>query len=231
MSTRWLSRFAVLALSFCVLLFAGCGEKGCFVVSQDAKGIQAKAPVLWQDAYVGTVSSVEVQGNGTKVSLDVKSEFADKIRAGVAARIVLDDKFGGTPFVLLVGGKDATMPPLADGAQIPEASPVAQAKEGLAGFMDWFRGSAHMGEKAGGGVLLVLCAALAFVKKVVKLIIKVLILGVLILIVFFAKNDWASYKEKISTTKEQVQSAQAWMTEHSETLKKLLQQVVPAESK
>lgn len=220
--------------SFCILglalALAGCGEKGCFVVAKDAKGIQAKAPVVWQDAYAGQVLSVAQHSSGSRVSLELKKEFAGRIHAGVVARIVHDDKISGEPFILLVGGNDASMPLLDEGAQIPEANAVAEIKNGFAAFMQWVSNTSHTSEKVGCGLLLVLLVVLRFVKKVVKLLVKLLILIVLLLVVVLANRDWSDYRTKVVSASEQCKTAQTWVSDHAESLKKAVQQVYPSQN-
>ena len=213
------------------MLLAGCGDTDCYIVSRDAKGIKAKAPVVWQDAYVGAVSEVAEDPQGTKIALGIKSEFAEKIHAGVAARIVLDDKISAAPFVLLVGGNNTEMPILAGGAQIPEAAATAEIKNGFDGFIQWAKNSSHTAEKTGGGLLVILLVILRFVKKMVKMLIKLLILVVIVLTILITKQDWSAYRERFSAAFESFQSAQSWVSEHSESLKKIVQEAIPSDGR
>ena len=87
-----------------VLLLSGCGEKECFFVSQDGKSLAPNAPVVWYDAYVGKVESVEPAAGGVKVSFRLNKKYNDEIRDGVAGRVVNDPKISPKAFVLLVGG-------------------------------------------------------------------------------------------------------------------------------
>lgn len=214
-----------------IALLSGCGDKECYVMSQDAKGIAPKAPVVWQDAYVGSVSSVESEAEWTRVSLDLKKPFDEQIRAGVSARIVDDASISPKPFVLLIGGKDASMPVLADGAQIPEAKPLDEMKAQASGFMGWLKGSAHTGEKAGGIALLVLLGVLKFVKKLVKLLIKLLILAVIVVTVLVTRDDWKNYQTRAEAALSGARELKNWTVENAGRIKSVLEQTASAAEK
>lgn len=207
-----------------IALLSGCGDKECYVLSQDAKGIAAKAPVVWQDAYVGAVSSVEAEAGWTRVSLDMRKPFDEQIRAGVSARIVNDASISPKPFVLLIGGKDASMPVLADGVQIPEAKATDELKDQAAGFMGWLKGSSHVGETAGGGLLLVLLVVLKFVKKLVKLLIKLLILAVIVVTILVTRGDWKSYQARAEAALSGARELKSWTGENAGRIKSALEQ-------
>ena len=212
-------------------LLSGCGDKECYVMSQDAKGIVPKAPIVWQDAYVGTVSSVETEDGWTKVALDLKKPFDERIRAGVSARIVNDASISPKPFVLLIGGRDAAMPVLADGAQIPEARATDELKDQAAGFMGWLKGSSHVGETAGGGLLLVLLLVLKFVKKMVKLLIKLVILAVVVVTVLVMRGDWKSYQARADAALSGARELKSWTVENAGKVKAALEQASSAAEK
>lgn len=214
-----------------IALLSGCGDKECYVMSQDAKGIASRAPVVWQDAYVGAVSSVETEAGWTKVLLDLKKPFDEQIRAGVSARIVDDASISPKPFVLLIGGKDASMPVLADGAQIPEAKPLDEMKEQASGFMGWLKGSAHAGEKAGGIALLVLLGVLKFVKRMVKLLIKLLILAVVVVTILVMRGDWKSYQARAEAALSGARELKSWTVENAGKVKAALEQAASAAEK
>lgn len=217
-------RFAVVALCLLPLLFAGCGDKECYVMSRDAKGLAPKAPIVWQDAYVGSVSSVEAESGWTRVSLGLKKPFDEQVRAGVSARIVNDASISPKPFVLLIGGKDMAMPVLADGAQIPEAKATDELKDQAAGFMGWLKGSSHVGETAGGGLLLVLLLVLKFVKKMVKLLIKLLILAVVVVTILVMRGDWKSYQARAEAALSGARELKSWTVENAGKVRAALEQ-------
>lgn len=210
------------------MLLVGCGDKECYVMSQDAKGIAAKAPIVWQDAYVGVVSSVAAEAGWTKVSLGLKKPFDEQIRAGVSARIVNDASISPKPFVLLVGGKDMAMPVLADGAQIPEAKATDELKDQAAGFMGWLKDSSHVGETAGGGLLLVMLIVLKFVKKMVKLLIKLLILAVVVVTVLVMRGDWKIYQARAEAALSGARELKSWTLENAGKVKSALEQAKSA---
>ena len=206
-------------------LLAGCGDKECFVVTRDAHGIRKDAPVVWRDAYVGAVSAVETAAEGTRISLDVRKPFDGQIRAGVSARIVNDANIHSGPFVLLVGGRDESMPLLEGGVQIPEARTTDELKDQAAGFLGWWRGSSHLGEKAGGGILLVLLIVLRFVKRMVKLLIKLLILATIAIVVLVTRNDWKEYQQRAESALSGAREIGNWTMEHAGKVKAALDAV------
>lgn len=213
------------------MLLSGCGDKECYMMSQGAKGIVPKAPIVWQDAYVGSVSSVEAESGWTKVALDLKKPFDEQIRAGVSARIVNDASISPKPFVLLIGGKDVTMPVLADGAQIPEAKATDELKDQAAGFMGWLKGSSHVGETAGGGLIVVLLLVLKFVKKLVKLLIKLLILAVVVVTILVTRGDWKSYQARAEAAISGARELKSWTVENAGKVKAALEQTASAAEK
>ena len=111
--------FRVFALMF-VLFLSGCGEKKCFFVSQNSKQIERDAPVVWYDAYVGRVASLEQVAGGTKVVISFNKKYNKEIRDGVSGRVVNDPSISPKAFVLLVGGKDTSRSLVDNGAQIPD---------------------------------------------------------------------------------------------------------------
>ena len=213
------------------MLLSGCGDKECYVMSQDAKGIASRAPVVWQDAYVGTVSSVEAEAGWTKVSLDLKKPFDEQIRAGVSAQIVNDASISPKPFVLLIGGRDASMPVLADGAQIPEAKATDELKDQAAGFMGWLKGSSHVGEMTGGGLLAALIIALRFFGKMVKLLIKLLILAVVVVTILVTRGDWKSYQARAEAALSGARELKSWTVENAGKVKAAIEQASSAAEK
>lgn len=215
-------------LPVAMALLAGCGDKECYVVSKDAKGIVPKAPVVWQDAYVGTVSSVEAEAGWTRIALGLKKPFDEQIRAGVSARVVDDASISPQPFVLLVGGKDASMPVLTEGAQIPEAKATDELKDQAAGFMGWLKGSSHVGETAGGGLIVVLLLVLKFVKKLAKLMIKLLILAVIVVTILVARGDWKRYQARAEAAISGARELKSWTVENAGKVKSALEQASSA---
>ena len=153
-----------------LLLFAGCGEKKCFFVSQDGKSVQPGAPVVWYDAYVGKVDAVESTEGGAKVSIRLDKKYAEEIHDGVAGRVVNDPGISQKTFVLLVGGRDKDRPLVSAGAQIPESKPTNVVSEGFSAFVDWLRNSRADELKIVGVALLILFVLLKFVSKHLKFV-------------------------------------------------------------
>ncbi len=207
-------------------LVTGCGEKKCFFVSQDGKSLKPGAPVVWYDAYIGKVDTLEDADGGTKVIVKFGKKYDDQIHDGVAGRIVNDPKISPNAFVLLVGGRDSTRPPLESGAQIPESKSSNVVAEGFGAFVDWLKNSRADDLKILGVVLLVLLAIIKFVGKLIKL---ALFLGIIAAISYFcvtANIGWSDYKDKLVNMKETAQEAKAWLQQHGEKLHTILETVV-----
>ena len=124
-----------------MLLLVGCGEKNCYFVTKDSQDLQVGAKVVWYDAYVGKVDAIESDEGGFRVSVKFSKKFNDQIHDGVAGRIVNDPKISSRAFVLLVGGRDSSRPPIEGGVEIPESKPGNAVQEGFAAFVDWLKTS------------------------------------------------------------------------------------------
>ena len=113
-------KFAVTVLLLVGTMFlSGCGGKTCFFLTKEADGVQAGAPVVWYNAFVGKVATVGTEEGATRVEIAFDGRYAKAIHDGVAARVVSDPGISPRPFVLLVGGKDESRPLLGSGVQIP----------------------------------------------------------------------------------------------------------------
>lgn len=211
-----------------MLLLAGCGEKQCFFVSQDGNSLSPGAPVVWYDAYVGKVESVEGAENGTKVSICLDKKYAEEIRDGVAARVVNDPKISSRAFVLLVGGRDKERSLVSSGAQIPESKPTNVVSEGFSAFVDWLRNSRADELKIVGVALLILFVLLKFVGKMLKFVFFIGILGAIAYVCVSASVGWDSYKEQLSSAQKTAQEAKAWLQQHGEKLHAVLETALEA---
>ena len=218
----------VLALMM-VLLLSGCGEKKCFFVSQEGKMLEAGAPVVWYDSYVGRVVSLEQVADGTKVLISFNKKFNSEIRDGVAGRVVNDSNISPKAFVLLIGGRDKDRSIVAHGAQIPESKPSNAVSEGFSAFVEWLRNSRADELKIVGVILLILFVLLKFVSKMFKLIFFVGIVCAIGYVCLTASLDWNSYKEKLTNVKESAQEAKAWLSQHGEKLHTILDTVLEAD--
>lgn len=212
-----------------VLLFAGCGEKKCFFVSQDGKSVQPGAPVVWYDAYVGKVDAVESTEGGAKVSIRLDKKYAEEIHDGVAGRVVNDPGISQKTFVLLVGGRDKDRPLVSAGAQIPESKPTNVVSEGFSAFVDWLRNSRADELKIVGVALLILFVLLKFVSKMIKFVIFVGILCAIGYVCVSVNVGWDNYKAHIANAKDTAQEAKAWLQQHGEKLHAILETVLEAE--
>ncbi len=211
-----------------MMLVAGCGEKKCFFVSQEGKLLRQGAPVVWYDAYVGRVDSLEEAENGIKVSVKFGKKYDDQIHDGVAGRIVNDPKISPNAFVLLVGGRDATRPPLANDVQIPESKQSNVVVEGFGAFVDWLKNSRADELKIIGGVLLIVFILLKFVSKMFKLVLFLGILAAIGYVCVTANIGWSDYKDKLGNVKETAQEAKAWLQQHGEKLHTILETALEA---
>lgn len=211
------------------LLFAGCGEKQCFFVTQDAEALKEGSPVAWYDEQVGSVSAIEGIGDRAKVSIKFKKKFSGKIHAGVVGRVVNDPAISPRAFVFLVGGKDKSRPVIEAGAQIPESKQGNAVQEGFAAFVDWLKNSRAEELKVVGGVLLILLLLLKFVSKSFKFILFLGILGAIGYVCVTANVDWSNYKERFANIKETAQEAKEWVQQHGEKLHVILETTLEAD--
>ena len=221
---------AVLGLAAAMmLLLVGCGEKNCYFVTKDSQDLQVGAKVVWYDAYVGKVDSIESDDGGFKVSVKFSKKFSDEIHDGVAGRIVNDPKISSRAFVLLVGGRDASRPPIECGAEIPESKPGNVVQEGFAAFVDWLKNSRADELKIVGVVLLILFALLKFVSKTFKFLLFLGILGAIGYVCVTANVDWNNYKERFANIKETAREAKEWVQQHGEKLHVILETTLEAD--
>jgi len=223
-----MNKVATIAFAAAMLLFAGCGEKKCFFVSQDGKSVQPGAPVVWYDAYVGKVDAVESVEAGSKVTIRLDKKYAEEIHDGVAGRVVNDPDISQKSFVLLVGGRDKERPLVSAGAQIPESKPTNVVSEGFSAFVDWLRNSRADELKIVGVALLILFVLLKFVSKMLKFVLFVGILGAIAYVCVSASVGWDSYKEQLSSAQKTAQEAKAWLQQHGEKLHAVLETALEA---
>ena len=212
-----------------MLLFAGCGEKKCFFVSQDGKSVQPGAPVVWYAAYVGKVDAVESMEAGSKVTIRLDKKYAEEIHDGVAGRVVNDPEISQKSFVLLVGGRDKERPLVSAGAQIPESKPTNVVSEGFSAFVDWLRNSRADELKIVGVALLILFVLLKFVSKMIKFVLFVGILCAIVYVCVSANVGWDNYKEQLSSAQKTAHEAKAWLQQHGEKLHAILETALEAE--
>ena len=211
------------------MLLAGCGEKKCFFVSQEGKSLRNGAPVVWYDAYVGKVDSLENTEGGTKITIKFGKKYNDQIHDGAAGRIVNDPKISSSAFVLLVGGKDTARPLLEADAQIPESKQSNIVAEGFSAFVDWLRNSRADELKIVGVVLLIIFVLLKFVSKMFKFVLFLGILAAIGYVCVSANIGWSAYKEKIVNIKETAQEAKNWLQQHGEKLHTILETALEAD--
>lgn len=206
-------------------LLSGCGEKECFFISQEGKQLEAEAPVVWYDAYVGRVSSLEHVADGTKISIRLDKKYNDEIRDGVAGRVVNDPQISPKAFVLLIGGKDKERAALANGQQIPESKPTGVVGEGITAFVEWLK-NCHGNELIIVGVgILIIIIVIKFVGKMIKFLLFVAIIAAIGYVCFSTKIDWSNYQDTLANVKTTAQEAMTWLQDHGEKLQTVLETV------
>ena len=116
-----MKRTILLTMCAAMLLLAGCGEKKCFFVTQDGKGVNEGAIVVWGQEVVGKVDAlVEVDG-GTKIAIKFAKKYQNLIHDGVLGRVEPDESLPLKFKIVLIDGRDENRPILKDGDQIPES--------------------------------------------------------------------------------------------------------------
>ena len=206
-----------------MLLLTGCGEKKCFFVSQEGKVLKKGASVVWYDAYVGKVDSLEETEDGTKVSFSLNKKFAKDIHDGVAGRVVCDTNISHRAFVLLVKGRDQNRPLLENGAQIPESKTGGAIKDGFSDFVEWLRSSRTEELSFVGGLVLLLCLLLKIARKLFKVAIIVGIACAIGYVYVSVKNDWGNYRERFASANGAAQEAKAWLQQNGGKLRAILE--------
>lgn len=220
-----------------MLLLTGCGEKKCFFVTQDSKGLKTGANVVWvsgglarEEAIVGKVAALEEVDGGVKVSITFVKKYKNLIHDGVAGRVVVDEKSNPPKVgVLLTGGKDENRPLMEDGDQIPESKESSVTKEGFSAFVEWIRTSRTLELQIVCTVLLIILVLLKFVSKRFKFILFLGLLCAAGYVYTTVKNDWSSYKERFSNVKSATQEAKAWLLQHGEKLHTILETALEAD--
>ena len=219
----------LIAIAIMSLFLTGCGKQS-FVSVSDTRGLEEGAPVVWYEgnAYVGKVSKIkEAEGNHL-IYIEFQKNFEKAIRADVKACPLLEPKYSPKPILLLVGGKDTTMPILEPGSQIPEISlSELQPKEQM-NFWKWF-GSAKKDSTIALAVLILVLCVICVLKIVAKLIKFVLVLAIIAIVVSYSLNlsgDWKQYKGQTSKyIKEiKIEEIQDWLQKHvKENIPELMQ--------
>ena len=199
MKTKIYSLLSVLAVA--VLFFVGCSKQSYVSVS-DFRGIAEGAPVIWYegDAYVGKVSKVKEADGRFHIYIEFQKSYEKAIHSGVRACPLVEPKISNQPILLLVGGKDATMPVLEPGSQIPEISLDELQRMKQLNFWEWF-GGAKMGLTLVLAAVVVVLCIICLLKVVVKLVKFGLFLAIVAIVVFYFLNltgDWNKYKEDAS---------------------------------
>ena len=213
-------------LAVAALLFlAGCGgaDSDFYVVAKDARGVAAGAPVIWQVKKVGKVKQVQTVAGGVRIDAVLDEPFRGTVRVGAKACPLPVSSSLSTPALYLVGGSDVSMPALARGAAVPEASLVETGSGHAAGFLSWL-GSSGQGMRA--LVLIVAGLVVFFIAwKLLKGLVKVVLFAAAIALVAFAvwgvKNGWDVQRFSSIVTgdvKTWVEEHKQWLTEHAQQI-------------
>ena len=201
------------------LLLTGCNRQS-YVSVGDSRVIAKDAPVIWYegDAYVGKVAKVKQTDGRYQIYIDFQKSYEKSIHAGVRACPLVEPKISHQPILLLVGGKDDTMPLLEPGSQIPEITLEELQRMKQLNFWEWF-GKAKMNSTLVlAGLILVLCVVclLKIVAKLLKFAILVAILVLVASYVFDLSGDWKQYQEQASQYVKgiKLEEVQEWMQKH-----------------
>ena len=217
---KWMAAMAVLVG---MLLLSGCGGKTCFFLTKEADGVQAGAPVVWYNAFVGKVATVGTAEGAARVEIAFEGRYANAIHDGVAARVVSDPGISPRPFVLLVGGKDESRPLLGSGVQIPESRPGNAMQEGFASFVDWLKTSRPEELKVVVGLLVVLGILCRFVRKMFRLAVIAGIAGLIAYAVISTRSEWDNYRNTLENAKSLSAEARDWVLQHGDKLQSVLE--------
>lgn len=217
------TRIPLFVLLVGMLLLSGCGEKTCFFLTKDADGVQAGAPVVWYNAFVGKVASVGTEEEAARVEIAFEGRYANAIHDGVAARVVADLGISPRPFVLLVGGKDESRPLLGSGVQIPESRPGNAVQEGFTAFVDWLRTSRPEELKVVVVLLVVLVILCMFVRRVIRLALIAGIAGLIAYAVLSTRSEWDNYRNTFENAKALSAEAKDWVLQHGDKLQVVLE--------
>ena len=209
-----------LAITVIATLLAVCGcdfSHSDFHVSvSDARGLTKGSPVVWQDTYVGEVSDVKQEGGAVRLDVTLQKTYRKNIRAGVKACPLMDKKISEKPVLFLIGGKDAALPLLAKGSQVPEAS--LNETVAITNIWSWVGGSRRSQILVAGCVIAVFAGFIAI--KLLAGLLKIAILaGALLLIVFSSKSlrdGWETYKASWNSAE-----VKQWISDHMKDVEQI----------
>lgn len=214
MKTKSHGLLIVTAIMFLFLI--GC-KKQSFVSVSDSRGIEEGAPVVWYEgnAYVGKVSEIKAGEGNYLIYIDFQENYEKAIHSGVKACPMIEPKFSQKPILLLVGGKDANMPILEPGSQIPEIALSEVQRTEQMNFWEWF-GSSKKDLTIALVVLIFVLGIISILKFVAKIIKFGIVLAIIAIVVFYYFNlsgDWKQYKDQTSNyVKEiKVEEIQDWL--------------------
>jgi hypothetical protein len=220
-------------------LFAGCGRQPYILPVKDGKEISKGAHVFWDAGgagaakAVGSVTDVTESGDSKRpvlIKFDLKDEYRQSIRENVAGAVMSDPTIAQSAFVLLLGGTGEGKESLKPGVAIKEVRPAtASAADYATSFFNWLRNARIEELKAIGGILLVLFILLKIVKKILKAIVMLAILGAIAYCFLSVRGGWEEQKEQlrqgISSTFEQ---ATDWTARHADQLRAELAEQIDA---
>lgn len=195
------------------VLTCGCSRSDLHVVVGDARGVAKGSPVIWQETYVGEVSSVKMDGGSVRIDANLQKAFRKSIHAGAKACPMVVRKVSDKPALFLIGGKDTTLPLLAKGSRVPEAT-LTEATA-MNGFLGWVSSSKN-GKMWLIGCLLAVAVGICAIKLLAGVLKFALLAGAILLAVFSSKSihdNWASYKASFDSVE-----VKQWIVDHVQDL-------------
>ena len=188
-----------------LILAGGCARHDFSTEVGDPRGVAELSPVMHYEIRVGTISKVRPTESGVRMDIKLDKQFKETFRSDLKACPIKAGKKTGVPTLVLIGGRDATMPLLKRGTMIPEASPLDVGTDSTHRFAKKYL-------VAIGTILslfLVLC-------KLLKGLFKFILLGGLVAALLYCayclKND-ISFSRIASVQSEEITN---WLRENKE---------------
>ena len=214
-------------------LFAGCGRQPYLLPVKDGNGIEKGAHIFWDAGGAGTAKAVgavtDVTDSGDSkrpvlIKFDLKDEYRQSIRENVAGTVIRDPAIAQSAFVLLLGGTGEGKESLKPGVAIQEVRPAtASAADYATSFFNWLRNARTDELKTFGIILLVLVILFKIVKRILKALVFLAILGAVAYCFLSVRDGWEEQKgqlrQGLSNTFEQ---AADWAARHADQLREEL---------
>lgn len=198
------------------LLTCGCSRSDLHVVVGDARGVAKGSPVIWQETYVGEVSSVKMDGGCVRIDANLQKAFRKSIHAGAKACPMVLRKVSDKPALFLIGGKDTSLPLLAKGSRVPEAT-LTEATA-MNGFWGWL-GASKNGKIWLIGCVLAIIVGVCAIKLLAGVLKFALLVGAVLFAVYSSKSlrdDWETYKASFDSSE-----VKQWFVDHVKELESI----------